>query len=180
MKIIGIVGQPGAGKDMVSNYLVTKGFEHISMGDFIRKEMRELGLSTERMNINLYISDKRSKVGKEYPAPVIADSIVGDTVVSGFRNTAEINLFKDRFGSNFTLVAVEAPIEKRYEWAKGRGRVGDSIPLKQFKAEDEKERTGSESFHEVDLVVKMADHFLLNDGTKEDLFLKIDNVLKLL
>lgn len=174
MKIIGVVGQPGAGKDLVSEHLAANGFKHVSMGDHIRQEMKELGLSTERMNINRFVTEKRKERGNEYVAVAIANDMHGNGVVSGFRNTSEIKIFKDKFGSDFVLIAVEAPIEKRYEWAKGRGRVGDDISFEQFKSEDEKERTGSESFHEVDLVIKMADHILVNDGSKEDLFSKID------
>jgi dephospho-CoA kinase len=176
MKVIGVTGHPSSGKDTVAEYITAKGFEHYSMGDTIRKDMRVLGLPTDRSSINKYVVERRKKDGVSYPAPEMAEAIKGNAVFSGVRNTAEVNIFKNKFGDNFTLIAVEAPIQTRYEWAKARGRAGDDIAFEQFKKEEEQERSGSE-FHQVDMVINSADHLVLNDGTKEHLYTKIDVIL---
>lgn len=74
------------------------------------------------------------------------------------------------------LIAVEAPLEVRYKWAKARGRTGDDISFGQFKLEEEKERGGS-SAHEVDKVIEMADHHIINGSSKEEMFVKTDKIL---
>ncbi len=177
MLIIGITGQPSSGKDTVAEYLASKGFAHVSSSDKIREEMRKVGLTTERENVSNFVIEKRKERGNGYLAEQISDAIIGDTVVSGLRNTAEIEIFRKRFGKEFLLIAVDAPIETRFRWAKDRGRIGDNISFEQFKKEEEKERAGS-SFHEVDHVIKLADHLIFNDGTKEELLKKVDSCLR--
>ena len=56
-------------------------------------------------------------------------SIKGNTVISGIRNTEEVEVFRKKLGNIFKLIAVEAPIEIRYSWAKERQRIGDNISL---------------------------------------------------
>ena len=63
--------------------------------------------------------------GNSYPANIAASKIACDTVISGPRNVAEVDVFKNKFGKNFILVAVDAPIEVRYNRIKnGRGGQG--------------------------------------------------------
>ena len=42
--ILGITGTIRSGKDTAANYLVSKGFTHYSLSDYIRKVVREQGL----------------------------------------------------------------------------------------------------------------------------------------
>ena len=57
-----------------------------------------------------------------------------------WRNVAEVEFFKKRFGENFVLVDVYAPMEVRYERVKkGRSREGDNISLDEFKKQEEAE-----------------------------------------
>ncbi|HEY4515756.1 MAG TPA: AAA family ATPase [Candidatus Paceibacterota bacterium] len=178
MKIIGVVGQPSGGKDTVAEYIGSKGFVHISSGDYIREDMKALGLPLDRTSMSTFVAQKRKEEGNEYPVRKIADSLTTNTVIAGMRNTAEINLFKEKFGEDFIIVAVEAPIESRYEWAKLRGRASDHISFERFKEEEEKERANNSGAHEVDSVIKMADHTIINDSTKEALFQKVESLLK--
>ena len=38
---IGVTGTLGSGKDTLAAYLVSKGFEHISLSDLIREELKK-------------------------------------------------------------------------------------------------------------------------------------------
>src|SRR5438105_13225805 len=107
MKIITIAGQPLAGKDEAAKYIASKGFASISTGDIIREDMTKLGIPLDRAHMSAFSSRRRAEVGKHYPVDRAADMIKGDTVVSGPRNTAEINAFKKRFGAEFHLVAID-------------------------------------------------------------------------
>src|SRR3954466_5249570 len=107
-RIIAVVGQPASGKDTVADRLVEKGFVHINSSDMLRAMMRKEGLPTDRSTIHAFVSKRRAEKGNGYLAEEIADLITGDTVVSGFRNTAEVEVFRRRFPDAFTLIAVES------------------------------------------------------------------------
>lgn len=103
MLIIGIIGQPSSGKDTVAQHIETKGFTNVSSGDQIRADMRKLGLPTDRTTMSKFVSEQRKEKGDEYPLIEVARSIKNDTVISGMRNTAEVNFLKSKFGSNFVF-----------------------------------------------------------------------------
>ncbi len=178
MKIISVVGQPASGKDTVADYIKTKGFAEYSSADFIRNDMGKVGIETTRKNMQEFSSEMRKKLGNGYPYFDIVKTISGDTVISGARNTSEIKVMRDKFGDELKVIAVEAPIETRYKWAKERKRIGDNISFEEFKKEEDKEKDNSSGTHEVDKVVEMADIKILNEGTLEDLYKKVDEVLK--
>jgi len=177
MLVIGITGQPLSGKDTVAEYLAERGFVHISGGEMIREEMTKLSLPTDRASINKFVAKRRQERGAGYLSEEIAESIKGDTVVSGFRNTAGVEIFRKKFGNDFFLIAVEAPLDTRYDRAKARGRIGDDISFEQFKQEEEEERGGS-TFFEVDKVISLADYLIVNDGPKEELNTKVDKIIE--
>ena len=120
-------------------------------------------------------SQKMRKVnGNSYPANIAASKIVCDTVISGPRNVAEVDVFKNKFGKNFILVAVDAPIEIRYERVKnGRGRTGDSISFDKFKAQEEAECDSGT--HELKKLLSMANFTIDNSGTENELFNKTND-----
>jgi dephospho-CoA kinase len=188
MKVIGIVGHPASGKDTVAEYLASKGYAHISSGEVIRDDMKKLGLDTDRGSIHQYVIQKRQEVGNSYPSQEIIDDIKNKAgilssidlsmgiVVSGFRNTEEVSLFRKEI-SEFKLIAVDAPMENRYTWAKTRGRIGDDITFERFKKEEEQEKAKITGSYQVDAAIGMADILIVNNGTKDDLFNKVNAFL---
>ncbi|HEY9583616.1 MAG TPA: AAA family ATPase [Candidatus Paceibacterota bacterium] len=178
MLILGLTGHPASGKDTVAEYLVSLGFDHFSTGDTIRAEMKREGLHTDRGSVRDFAAKKRKEHGLEYPIPKIIDKINKNTVVSGLRNVGEVKALEKAFGKEFTLVAVEAPVEVRYKRVLGRKRTGDEINFEQFKAEEDLERNRKGHAQEVDNVIAMADKVILNDGTKRELVDKIKKLIK--
>ena len=147
--IICAVGQPLSGKDEIANYLMEKkGFKGISTGDIIREEMIKNNIPVEpRSNIRLFAEKSRKEHGNQYPANIAVKMITYgvNIVISGPRNMAEINFFRNMFGREFVLVAIMAPINIRYERAVKnlRGRKGDNISFEQFKKEEDIECAGN-------------------------------------
>jgi dephospho-CoA kinase len=176
--IIGIAGHPASGKDSAAEYFKAKGFKHFSMGDLLRDIMKRQNIPVDRSHIRLFVKEKRVLEGNGYPANVLAASIDGDTVVSGFRNTAEVEVFRTKFGKEFTLLGIAAPVEVRYERIHQRQRVGDNISLERFKEEEDQERAENSGSHEVDKVLDGADVRIENVGTKEGFLGKLDEFLR--
>lgn len=177
--VVCIVGQPGSGKDTLASFLEKKkDFSHISTGNIIREEMRKKNIPIDRENMRIFSQNRRRDVGNSYPANIAVEKIIGNTVISGPRNTEENQVFKDKFGKNFMLVAVDAPIKVRYERIKkGRGRTGDDILFDEFKAQEEAELC-SET-HDLSKLLSMADYVIDNSGTEENMFAEMNHILAL-
>lgn len=180
MLIIGLVGHPSSGKDTAAAYLAQQGFFHISCGDRLRSEMQKLNLPIDRPSVRQFATEQRRQIGAFYPVNLILDQIVEKTVVSGFRNLAEVAYLKERFPENFHLLAIEAPLEARYQRALSRNRVGDDISFAEFKAHEEAERNANPESHELDNVMAKAEYTIENSGTLEELQAKIEKVITLL
>ena len=75
------------------------------------------------------------------------------------------------------MLAVDAPAELRYERISLRGRTDDSVTFEKFKAQEEFERHGSPTGQQLDAVIKMADSVLINDGPREELYQKVEQIL---
>ncbi|MFZ2521963.1 MAG: hypothetical protein WAX44_02185 [Minisyncoccia bacterium] len=103
--------------------------------------------------------------------------ITGNTVTPGVRSTDEVRTFRKELGDKFKLITVNAPIEKRYAWSIARQRDGDQVTFEEFKRVEDLERNGSTGSQEVDRVIEMADIVIENDGTIEDLYKKVDDLL---
>lgn len=183
--VLGITGHPSSGKDTVANHAATLGFSHISTSDLIREEMAPLGIPTDRAHVSAFARDSRKERGPGYLAEISVMRVlkIGESgrsencIVSGLRNTAEIDVLKKAFGKNFTLIAVEAPLKTRYGWAQARKRIGDEISFEQFKTQEDAERKGNVNAQHVDDVIAAADILILNDGTKEELLKKVEEIV---
>lgn len=177
MIILGITGLPASGKDTIGDYLAQKGFSKFNMSDVIREEMRSLYLPVDRTSMQNYMQEKRKAFGNDYLCDAIVKKVTDKTIISGIRNRDEINAFKKSLGNNFLIVAVNSPIERRYESIKQRNREGDNITFEQFKLEEEKESYNSSGGLEIKKVMEMADFSINNDGTKDDLYKKVDELI---
>lgn len=180
MLIIGLAGHPSSGKDTAGRYLEQKGFFHISCGDLLRDEMKKLGLPIDRPSVREFVTEKRQELGAQYPVDIASQFIKDKTVISGFRNLAEINHLKDKYNDDFTLIGIEAPLKVRYQRALDRNREGDAISFEDFQKHEEAERNAHPESHELDNVLAQADISIVNDGTQEDLYRKIEDTLSTL
>ena len=176
--VVCVIGQPGSGKDILADFLAKKrNFWHISTGNIIRAEMRARNIPTDRESMRVFSQNMRKKMGNSYPANIAADKIMVNTVISGPRNVAEVEVFRKKFGKNFILVAVDAPIEIRYQRVKnGRGRTGDNLTFEEFKAQEEAELNSGT--HELSKLLLTSDRSVDNSRDKDEMFVQMDYILK--
>lgn len=179
MIILGITGQPVAGKDTIADYLTkTRGFKKYTFGDILREEMKTLNLPMDRSSMSKYATEMKSKYGNDYLCYGIFKKIDGNTTTPGVRSTMEVKAFREKYGNNFKLIFVDATIENRFKWAQARQREGDMVTFEQFKLEEERERNGATGSQEVDKVIEMADITIQNNSTLEDLYKKVDDMIQ--
>lgn len=99
-----------------------------------------------------------------------------DFAVDSIRNPNEITEL--RKNKDFILVAIDAPVELRFKRLLERNRIGDAKTLGDFKRQEEEENLKNDGNQQLDVCIKMADEVILNDGTLEELYKKIDKLIK--
>lgn len=189
MKIIGIGGTNGSGKDTLGEILAEKhGYKFISLTDMLRAECRERGLPVERENLRMISAEWREKGGLGAPINKVmaAYEALPETyaglVTASLRNPGEADRIHELGG---TVVWVDADPKIRYERVTNadRGRVGeDSKTYEQFLQEEHDEmypKPGASASSLATIEVKKrADVTILNETTREAFEAKIAELVK--
>jgi dCMP deaminase len=176
--ILGLTGKNGAGKTEVSNYLVGRGFEYHSLSDEIRNEVRKRGLEITRD----ILTETGNELRTRYGVGVLAERVLArlgherNYVVDSIRNPAEVEVLKRR--KDFLLLGVDAAQQIRFERSRARAREGAPRTFEEFILEEERE-LHSEDPTKQQLVAtrKMADIVIANDGTLDDLYTRLGEML---
>ena len=181
--IIGITGTLGAGKGTIVDYLVkNKGFIHFSAReDVINKEIEKRGLPIIRDNMILVANDLRKNNGPSYVAEELfkmAQSSDKDCVLESLRTVGEIEALRKK--GKFFLFAINAERKKRYDRVQERGNVqSDNVSFEKFIEQEESEmRSDDPNKQNLSKCIRMADYVFENDGTFEDLYKQVDEVIK--
>ncbi len=178
MKVIAFVGYPLSGKSTAAQVAREMGIPVVVMGDIVRGEAARRGLELTDENLGKVASELREKEGMDAIArrciPKIREEArkSGIVVVDGIRGIAEIERFKKAFGDDFILIAIESPLEVRFERAKMRKRSDDVEKLEDLEERDRREeRWGMREAMEI------ADFTVENTGDYEDFVDKIRQIL---
>lgn len=163
MTIIGLVGKQGSGKSTVSDVLVKKSFDVVSMGDVVRGEAERRGLGGDALG--QISTELREEHGPTAVAELLLErqDLSGDVVIDGLRSDAEVELFREEL-EGFFLVAVTASQETRYERITGRGRSDDPESYEAFVEKEEREDSWG-----LDAAISMADLEVENEAGLEEL-----------
>ena len=178
MKIVGIAGTNGSGKDTIGHILAEKyGWLFISVSDLLRDECRKRGLSVERENLRTISAEWRREGG----LGVLIDKAVeiykstkenyNGLAVSSLRNPGETQRVNELGGIN---VWADADPRIRYERIqsaeRGRGEE-DNKTFEVFLAEQEAEMkpTGDAATLDMASVRADADMEILNETTLSNL-----------
>lgn len=166
MKVLGICGKVGAGKDTLADYLVRKhGFVKITMSDIIKKEMESEGIKNiDRYQLQQFSKEMKEKYGEDIWAKACIEfarrNHLRRVVISGIRNSAELRFFRT-LGDDFKLVCVKAERDVRFERIKRRGSIKDVETYADFIKQEVDE---SKLFDLYDRCEEEAD-FVINNNT---------------
>ncbi|PIN86317.1 hypothetical protein COV19_05930 [Candidatus Woesearchaeota archaeon CG10_big_fil_rev_8_21_14_0_10_44_13] len=181
--IIGLTGTNGAGKGTVAEMLKEKGFEYTSLSDEIRAEVKKRGLDEGLDNLITVGNELRAKEGPATLSKRVLKRIKEgemhgnkDFIVDSIRNPAEIEELKKN--KRFILIAVDAPIELRYDRIKLRKRASDSVSFEKFRGQEEVQLKGGKTGQQLLNCMGMADLTMINDGSLEKLRKNVDDLLK--
>ena len=178
MKVIGVFGLIGSGKDTVAEHLEQKyGFHHVSYGNLVRDLAKQLGRTVQRDDL---IKTQRAYVqrhGQSYFGALAVKKIRESNdelaVLSGIRRAQDVEAPRKAFGEDFILVFVDVSAKIRFARMAKRRRPGDPETLEEFLRQEEEEKKAF-GFDEVMRYVKYK---IKNEGTLEEFNRNVDNFL---
>ncbi len=184
MRIIGLSGSNGAGKDSVGQILQDEhGFLFLSVTESLREEARKRGLSVDRENLRMISAEWR----REHGLGVLVDRVIeqyqamgGDQkfsriALASLRNSGEAARVHELGGE---VVWVDADPEVRYQRVTSvdRGRAEeDNKTFEEFLSEEQAEMDNSEDIAALDManVKNSADIIIENNAGFEELSAEI-------
>lgn len=173
--IIGITGLIGSGKGAVAQYVVSKGFLLLGHSAIISEEVRKRGLPITRDNQVLVANEVRRTEGADAWAKKLIAQIEPhkNYVVEGFRNVAEVQAFRKL--ADFTLIGVAAGSKRRFAWLCARKRLGDPLTWDAFRHVEQRDFLQADPAGQQNaLCFSLADYYITNEGTLEELYAKVD------
>jgi dephospho-CoA kinase len=174
-KLIGLTGTNCAGKGEVAAFFEKKGYTYFSLSDLIREELRKAGREESRDNLIEMGNELREKNGYDILARLVMKKVKGRSVIDSIRHPQEVEYLRKQ--KDFILLAVDAPVDLRYERAKKRGREESASTLEEFKKKEAEEMTDKAQGQQLHNCLKMADFLVINDGSLEDLHRKLEELL---
>ena len=178
-QLLAIVGMPGAGKSVVVDYLRGKEWTLVHFGGATMRELERRGLAVNETNERAVREDLRKRHGMEAFAKLSMEEVLnglskGPTVIDGLYSWSEYKFLRNQLSRRFYVVNVFTSRQIRYDRLLHR----EVRPLSHEEAE-------ARDFAEIENLEKggpiaMADFTLLNDGTIENLYSEIDDLLKML
>jgi dephospho-CoA kinase len=177
MKVIGLVGQRLSGKNAFANHLHRKyGFSVLDFTkNLLAPLLRDAGRSVTRENLTRLAMSLREKHGTDVLARRLFERVGrGNCVITGVRFPEEVECFRRKFGRGFVLVGVECGPRIRYgRISRKRTKESRGMTYEDFLMKEElpTERV-------IPKTMKLAKFRVTNEGTKKDLYAKIDKLMK--
>jgi dephospho-CoA kinase len=173
--VLGVAGMPGAGKGTVREIFQKMGYTVVVMGDEVREEAKRRNVKPTPENLGMIMLKLREEEG---PAAVAKRCIPKmeeakeKVVVEGIRSLHEVDEFKKHF-QNFTLIAVHASPETRFQRLFQRKRSDDPKRWETFRERDLRELNVG-----IGAAIATADKVIVNEGSKFQLKRRAREVLK--
>jgi dephospho-CoA kinase len=175
----------GAGKSVVADYLVARGYGFLRFGQITLDIVKERGLEPTEVNEKKIREDVRKEYGMgayatlnipKFDALLEKGNVVGD----GLYSWSEYKILREKYGERFIVIAVYAPPKLRYERLVKRNLTSSDVNLRNRPATPESAR--ARDYAEIENIEKggpiaMADFTLSNLGSVDDLISQLEKVL---
>lgn len=176
-KIIAFVGLAGSGKSSAVEHLTNQGFPRIYFGGIIYKAMEEAGIEPTWENQQQFREEIRQKEGKDFVVKRAIKSVhdlfeAGQkkVVLDGLYTWSEYRIIKQEFPGQITVIAVVTPKHLRYQRMERR-------PERPMTPKEVDERDWAEIENlEKGGPIAIADYFINNDSSLENLHTQIDRI----
>ncbi len=175
MHIVLITGMPGAGKSEIADRFRFHNQPVVVMGDIVREVAKKRGLEPDPKNTRSIMLELRANRGPGAVAEYCLDELetlnYSLLVIEGCRSIAEMEVFRKR-ATEVTTICVHASPRTRFLRLGARNRKDAPTDWESFRERD---------MREIDVglggVIALSDIMLVNEGTKEELFQKVQFVV---
>lgn len=175
--IIGLVGEMASGKSTVTQYLKEKhDAVTFRFSDALRDMLNRLHIENSRSNLQILSTVLRQNFSEDILSKVLATDAQASEhpfiITEGVRRPTDITFLRELPG--FHLISLQADERRRYERLIARRENIDDQHKTwgQFQAEGRQE-----SEQKIKEVATEAEFVVDNNGTKEELFKQIDDIV---
>lgn len=187
-KLICVVGMAGSGKSAVSEYLKSKReFGYVRFGQIVLDKVKKLGKKTSESLERKVREELRAEHGMAVMAQLNAPKIdlrikKSDVIADSIYSWEEYLFLKEKYKDDLIIIAVYSAPKLRYNRLENRAQKHGPDPDLRFRSFSQTESKARdyaeiENLHKAGPIV-MADYTLINDGTIENLYNQIDDVIK--
>lgn len=175
--VIGLVGESGSGKDTMADYLKEKHNAHLyRFADPLREALELYFESISREDLQWLAMRFKERFGKEILSKGLRKKIERNgkdlVVINGIRFMEDYDFVKSL--PNAYVLYVTLNSKSRWERIHGRGeKTDDAVSYEKF---IEMEKSPTEV--QIPKIGKKADFQLENTGAKEELFGKVNEIIK--
>ena len=176
-KIVAIVGMCGSGKSIASKYFEDLGYKNVYFGGVTMEKLKEAGLEVTPENEKMMREKLRRELGMGAYAKVLLPRILElskdyDVVLDGLYSWSELKILEEEF--DMRTIAIVCDKNLRYDRLSKR----DGRP---FNNEEAKKRdiTEIENIEKAGPIA-YADYFIYNNGSMEEYYKRLDEIIKLL
>ncbi len=176
-KIVAIVGMCGSGKSIASKYFEDLGYKNVYFGGVTMDKLKEAGLEVTPENEKMMREKLRSELGMGAYAKVLLPRILElskdyDVVLDGLYSWSELKILEEEF--DMRTIAIVCDKNLRYDRLSKRD-------VRPFNNEEAKKR----DITEVENIEKAgpiayADYYIYNNGSMEEYYKRLDEIIKLL
>lgn len=178
IKIVAIVGLPGAGKSSAVEHITSKGYPKVYFGGVILDAMNEAGIEQNEENEKKFREEIRDREGKEF----VVNRIIKQThdlvnagqhriIADGLYSWTEYKAMKHEFPGELNVVAIVAKKHVRHHRLANR-------PLRPLTSAEADERDWAEIENlEKGGPIAIADHYVINNDSMENMYEQIDSAL---
>lgn len=178
-QIIAIVGLAGSGKSSAVEYFTAKGIPKIYFGGIIYKAMAEAGIEPTWDNQQTFREEIRAREGKDFVVKRAVTEVRNllhagqkKIVLDGLYTWSEYRILKHEFPGQISVIAIVTPKHLRYQ------RM-----LKRLERPMQPHEVDQRDWSEIENLEKggpiaIADYFIINDGSIEQLHAQLDNIIR--
>lgn len=176
-KIVAIVGMCGSGKSIASKYFEDLGYKNVYFGGVTMEKIKEAGLEVTPENEKMMREKLRRELGMGAYAKVLLPRILElskdyDVVLDGLYSWSELKILEEEF--DMRTIAIVCDKNLRYDRLSKRD-------VRPFNNEEAKKRdiTEIENIEKAGPIA-YADYFIYNNGSMEEYYKRLDEIIKLL
>ena len=178
IRVLALVGMPGAGKTLCAKHLESQGFFQFRFGSIVTNEVERRGLPITPENERIVREEFRAKEGMDAIAkralPHLQAALESnDTIIiDGLYSFSEYKSLRPALGQDMVVVAITCSRALRYQRLMNR-------PIRPLTAEEAERR----DYQEIERLEKggpiaIADYTLVNNGNIDEMVAKLDNLLE--